>query len=234
MRTAYITLSDCGQLGVMQWPEPGLKAQLQLTGAPRAIAAADFLRMLSGMCRMPSRRLLGIQSIGPSGVKVSIRARSSAKASRISMRARLAPRHTWAPKPKATWRLGERAMSKRKGSSNTACIAIGRHLPVGDLVAGLDAVALVVHVARCRAALVDRGRGPAQDLVDGGAHLGDVGRAQPLELLGMIHQRSQAATDGAARRLGASGKQQHEEIEQLIIRERPALAAILLRARAAP
>jgi gluconolactonase len=25
MRTAYITLSDTGQLGVMQWPEPGLK-----------------------------------------------------------------------------------------------------------------------------------------------------------------------------------------------------------------
>jgi len=27
MRTAYITLSDQGQLGVMQWPEPGLKLQ---------------------------------------------------------------------------------------------------------------------------------------------------------------------------------------------------------------
>ena len=25
MRTAYITLSDSGRLGVMQWPEPGLK-----------------------------------------------------------------------------------------------------------------------------------------------------------------------------------------------------------------
>ena len=25
MKTAYITLSDKGQLGVMQWPEPGLK-----------------------------------------------------------------------------------------------------------------------------------------------------------------------------------------------------------------
>jgi gluconolactonase len=25
MRTAYITLSDGGHLGVMQWPEPGLK-----------------------------------------------------------------------------------------------------------------------------------------------------------------------------------------------------------------
>jgi gluconolactonase len=25
MRTAYITLSDTGQLGVMRWPEPGLK-----------------------------------------------------------------------------------------------------------------------------------------------------------------------------------------------------------------
>jgi gluconolactonase len=25
MRTAYITLSDKGHLGVMQWPEPGLK-----------------------------------------------------------------------------------------------------------------------------------------------------------------------------------------------------------------
>jgi gluconolactonase len=25
MRTAYITLSDTGQLAVMQWPEPGLK-----------------------------------------------------------------------------------------------------------------------------------------------------------------------------------------------------------------
>jgi gluconolactonase len=25
MRTAYITLSDTGRLGVMQWPEPGLK-----------------------------------------------------------------------------------------------------------------------------------------------------------------------------------------------------------------
>ena len=25
MRTAYITLSDAGQLATMQWPEPGLK-----------------------------------------------------------------------------------------------------------------------------------------------------------------------------------------------------------------
>ena len=25
MRTAYITLSDTGRLGAMQWPEPGLK-----------------------------------------------------------------------------------------------------------------------------------------------------------------------------------------------------------------
>jgi len=25
MRTAYITLSDTGRLGMMQWPEPGLK-----------------------------------------------------------------------------------------------------------------------------------------------------------------------------------------------------------------
>ena len=25
MKTAYITLSDQGKLGVMQWPEPGLK-----------------------------------------------------------------------------------------------------------------------------------------------------------------------------------------------------------------
>ena len=25
MRTAYITLSDSGKLGVMQWPEPGLR-----------------------------------------------------------------------------------------------------------------------------------------------------------------------------------------------------------------
>jgi gluconolactonase len=25
MRTAYITLSDSGQLGTMQWPEPGLR-----------------------------------------------------------------------------------------------------------------------------------------------------------------------------------------------------------------
>ena len=25
MRTAYVTLSDSGCLGVMQWPEPGLK-----------------------------------------------------------------------------------------------------------------------------------------------------------------------------------------------------------------
>src|SRR5438132_11714975 len=46
-------------------------------------------------------------------------------------------------------------------------IAIGRHLPVGDLVAGLDAMPLVGHLARRRAALVDRGRGPAQDLVAG-------------------------------------------------------------------
>ena len=25
MRTAYITLSDTGRLGMLQWPEPGLK-----------------------------------------------------------------------------------------------------------------------------------------------------------------------------------------------------------------
>ena len=33
MKTAYITLSDKGQLGVIQWPEPGLKAELQLSAA---------------------------------------------------------------------------------------------------------------------------------------------------------------------------------------------------------
>ncbi len=108
-------------------------------------------------------------------------------------------------------------------------IAIGRHLPVGDLVAGLDGMALVAHVARCRAALVDRGRGPAQDLVDGGAHLGNASLTQGIELLGILHQGLQAAADGAPRGLGAGGKQQHEEIEQLIVGERSTRAAVLLR-----
>ena len=31
--TVYLTLSDKGQLGVIQWPEPGLKAELQLSAA---------------------------------------------------------------------------------------------------------------------------------------------------------------------------------------------------------
>ena len=49
-----------------------------MTGAPRAIAAADFFRIISGIRRMPSKRLLGIHSIGPADLKVSIRAKSSA------------------------------------------------------------------------------------------------------------------------------------------------------------
>src|SRR5262245_61490009 len=102
--------------------------------------------------------------------------------------------------------VGRAGNIKSEGFIEHGGIAIGRHLPVGDLVTGLDAMALVVHLARCRAALVDRGRGPAQDLVDGDAHLADVGPAQLLQLLWVLAQRPQTAGDGAARRLGASRK----------------------------
>src|SRR5262245_33898617 len=130
--------------------------------------------------------------------------------------------------------VGRAGNIETKGFVEYGRIAIGRHLPVRDLVAGLDVVALIVNVARCRAALVDRGRGPAQDLVDRDAHLADADRAQPLELLRVFYQGSQSAGDGAARRLGASWKQQHEKVEQFIIREWSALAAIFSRLELRP
>src|SRR6202040_3679982 len=93
----------------------------------------------------------------------------------------------------------------------------------------LDGMSLELEVAGGRAALEDRGRGPAQDFIDRNAHLGDPGAAQALELLGVFHQRLEPATDGTAGGLGAGREQKHKEIEQLVVVERSARAAVLAR-----
>src|SRR5262249_11906310 len=78
---------------------------------------------------------------------------------------------------------------------------------------------------------MDRGRGPAQDLIYGSTHLADICPAQPLNLLRMLHQGAQASGNGATRCLGTGGKQQHEEVEQLIIGERSTRAVIFVRVK---
>src|SRR5262249_19871251 len=79
-----------------------------------------------------------------------------------------------------------------------------------------------------RATLMDRGRGPAQDLVYSNTHLADVCSAQPLNLLWLLHQGAQTSGNGATCCLGSIGKQQHKEIEQLFIGKRSTLAVIFV------
>ena len=184
-------------------------------------------RMLSGMWRMPSRRLLGIQSIGPSGVKVSIRASNSWKASASPCR------EAGAKADVGTEAEGHVAVRRARdveaeGIVEDGRIAIGRHLPVGDLVAALMRWPLKSRRASPCAACRSRAWSSA------GSRRGRCASARyrpcaDARAARDAHQRPQAAADGAARRLGTGRKQQHEEIEQLIVGERPALAAILPR-----
>src|SRR5215471_20533937 len=127
--------------------------------------------------------------------------------------------------------IGRTRNVKSEGIIEHGGIAVGRHLPVGDLVACLDLVTLVAHVACCRATLMDGGRGPAQDLVYCNTHLADVCSAQPLNLLWLLHQGVQASGNGATCCLGSGGKQQHEEVEQLFISKRSARAVIFVRVK---
>ena len=66
------------------------------------------------------------------------RSASSSSVTWISSRARLAPRQKWAPQPKPRCGFGVRPTSKRNGSANDPLVAVGRHLPERDLVAGGD------------------------------------------------------------------------------------------------
>src|SRR5262252_8102038 len=99
LRSRRIREDERLRLGVRSAPNTfvriaGLTIVLPHDHVAAAVRRPPRKRMLSGMFRIPSKRLLGIHSIGPSEVKVSIRVRSSVKANRISMRARLAPRQT--------------------------------------------------------------------------------------------------------------------------------------------
>src|SRR5262245_17706284 len=64
MRTAYVTLSDGGQLGVLQWPEPGLKLNFNCSGRQNSGSASPVDEW-----RQSYERLLAIMAIlepGPS------------------------------------------------------------------------------------------------------------------------------------------------------------------------
>ena len=59
---------------------------------------------------------------------------------RISMRARFAPRQKWGPPPpKAMWGLGERPMSNVVGVLEDVLVAVGRDVEEDDLLVLLDA-----------------------------------------------------------------------------------------------
>ena len=138
---------------------------------------------------------------------------SSSKISRISSRARFAPRQKCSPMPKARCSLGVRPTSKRSASRKDLLVAVRRRVEDDDLVALADLLAAELGVARRGAAEVHDRRHPAQHLLDRGRQQRQVGE-QARALLGVLDQRQHAAGDQVARGLVAGhGEQQEERVE---------------------
>ena len=95
----------------------------------------------------------------------SSRSSTSPSITRISRRARLAPRQKWVRCPKVRWGLGSRLMSNRNGSVEDQFVPIGRRPPQGDLVAGGDGLAAQLGGPGGRPPVVEGGGGPPQDLL---------------------------------------------------------------------
>ena len=98
------------------------------------------------------------------------RSNSSSSTTRISRRARFAPRQWWMPWPKPRCGFGSRARSKRNGSANTrssrfADASQNTTLSPASIVSPPSST-----VAGRGAAVVRRGMRPAHDLLDRGRH----------------------------------------------------------------
>src|SRR3546814_14500866 len=62
-----------------------------------------------------------VTASGSESLNVGIRSRRTSRATLISMRARLEPRHRGMPEPNAKWRFLGRAMVKRSGIGRASC-----------------------------------------------------------------------------------------------------------------
>src|SRR5262249_18062598 len=74
----------------------------------------------TGTCFQPLMKFERKRRTGPASDRSGRRRSSSSKITRISSRARLAPRQKCSPAPKARCSLGVRATSKRSGFANTS------------------------------------------------------------------------------------------------------------------
>jgi hypothetical protein len=102
-------------------------------------------------------------------------------------------------------------------------VAVRGHLPERELVARAQPLAGELGVARERAALVHRGRGPAHDLLD--RHRDPLRLARESLPLSGVEQRLQAARERLARGLAAGHEQQMEEQQELAVGEARRLLA---------
>ena len=98
------------------------------------------------------------------------RASTSSSATRISRRARCAPRQKWAPWPNVRCGFGSRSRRNCVGCGEVPFVAVGRALPDHDLLPGLDRLAAELAPHGRGAAFGRRRRRPAEDLLDGRRH----------------------------------------------------------------
>ena len=146
--------------------------------------------------------------------------RSSSNRTRISSRARCAPRQRCGLcSPKATWSFGLRDASKWYGLDELRGVEVRGDVPHHDLVARSDRRPAQLGVLGRGPTEVHRRRAPAQHLVDGDLD----GRrvvAQLGEQRGPLGDRLDPRRHGVARRVVASRHHQREEVLQLVVVEK--------------
>ena len=139
------------------------------------------------------------------------RSSSWSNITRISMRARLAPRQKWGPPPpKATWGLGSRPMSKPSGSANTVSSRLAEMCQNTTLSpsAIFWSPMTTSAVAWRRKCITGDTKRSISSTADGQQR--PVG-PEPRPLVGVLEEGQHAARDEVAGRLVAGHGQQHEE-----------------------
>src|SRR5581483_11164788 len=166
---------------------------------------------------MPFRKFERSLSGSPASSISGMRFMTSSKITRISSRARFAPRQKCSPLPKAMCSLGFRPTSNwlpfTNLSSSRFADGYQRHTSSPSLIFTPDLCVL----RRYALEMHDRRR-PAHDLLDRVVHEGRI-IDQPLTLRGILHQREHAARRRVPRRLVPRQDQQQEEQEDLAVVE---------------
>ena len=178
----------------------------------------------TGRRLMPEMKFDRSRATGPSRRMSASAGSNSSNSTRISSRARCSPRHLCGLfKPKARCSFGAAAQVEFERPREVPVVEVAGDEPDEDLVAGLDRRAAELGVAEGGAAEVHGHGAPAQ-------HLFDRGRekrrsvAQPSQLGRPLQQREHSGGNRVAGRVVAGRHQQGEEVLELVVGERRAVA----------